>query len=254
MSQAHIWSSRARVKAAVALLLTFVAGYVDIVGYLALYQVFTANMTGNTVHFAHNIVFSNWPDAILAGSMIAAFLAGSIVGRAILEAGARSGIRRIASPMLLIEALLVAVAGLAPTGTPVPDIKIGCLAALAFAMGLQTAALTRIGPLTVHTTFVTGMLNKLAQLVSHYLFLAYDRMRGKQRAIEAERQTGRESLFMFSIWLAYFVGAIAGTRTETSLGLRALFIPAVLLGVAVAVDQVSPLSLREEREQMQPGD
>jgi uncharacterized membrane protein YoaK (UPF0700 family) len=254
MSQAHIWSSQARVKAAVALLLTFVAGYVDIVGYLALYQVFTANMTGNTVHFASNIVHSKWADAILAGSMIVTFVVGSILGRAIIEAGARRGIRRIASAALLLEGILVGVAGLAPSQMHVFDVKIGCLAALAFAMGLQTAALTRIGPLTVHTTFVTGMLNKLAQLVSHYLFLAYDRMRGKQRAIEAERQTRRESLFMFSIWLAYFVGAIAGTRGETTLGLRALFIPAVLLGIAVAVDQLSPLSLREEREQMQPGE
>jgi hypothetical protein len=29
-------------------------------------------------------------------------------------------------------------------------------------MGTQTATLTRIGPLTIHTTFVTGMLNKFA--------------------------------------------------------------------------------------------
>jgi len=160
MSQAHIWSSQARVKAAVALLLTFVAGYVDIVGYLALYQVFNANMAGNTVHFASNIVHSKWADAILAGSMIVTFVVGSILGRAIIEAGARRGIRRIASAALLIEAILIAVAGLAPSQMHVFHVKIGCLAALAFAMGLQTAALTRIGPLTVHTTFVTGMLNK----------------------------------------------------------------------------------------------
>jgi hypothetical protein len=35
-------------KSAIALLLTFAAGCVDIVGYLAIYQIFTANMTGAT--------------------------------------------------------------------------------------------------------------------------------------------------------------------------------------------------------------
>lgn len=253
MSQAQLWNSQDRIKAAVALMLTFVAGYVDIVSFLALYQVFTANMTGNTVHFASNLMQSKWADALLAGSVMLAFLAGSIVGRAIIEAGARNGIRRVASATLFTEALLVAFAGLAPFRTRIPGIEIGCLAALAFAMGLQTAALTRIGPLTIHTTFVTGMLNKLAQLVSHYLFLAYDRMRESASARDAQKQAGRQAVFIFSIWLAYFVGALVGTRTESSLGLRALFVPAVLLGAAVAVDQISPLSVREEREQMEAG-
>jgi hypothetical protein len=40
------------------------------------------------------------------------------------------------------------------------------LATLAAAMGIQTATLTGIGPLTAHTTFVTGMINKLAALES----------------------------------------------------------------------------------------
>ena len=253
MSQEDAASSLISMKAATALLLTFVAGYVDIVGYLALYQVFTANMTGNTVHFASNLVHSRWQDALLAGSMIPIFVVGSIVGRAIIEVGARNRIRRIASLTLSIEALLIGFVSLAPPHTNVPDIEIGCLAALAFAMGTQTAALTRIGPLTIHTTFVTGMLNKLAQLLSHSMFLAYDRLRGAKRLIDAQKKAHRQAFFMLSIWLAYFVGAIAGTSIEANFGLRSLVIPAVLLAIAVVVDQLSPLSIREEREQMEPG-
>ncbi len=253
MSREDAASSRISTKAAAALLLTFVAGYVDVVGYLALYQVFTANMTGNTVHFASNLVHSRWQDALLAGSMIPIFVAGSIVGRAIIEVGARNRIRRIASLTLSIEALLIGFASLAPPHTSVPDIEIGCLAALAFAMGIQTAALTRIGPLTIHTTFVTGMLNKLAQLLAHSIFLAYDRLRGEKRVIDAQKKTHRQALFIFSIWLTYFFGAIVGAKTEADFGLRTLLIPVVLLAIAILVDQVSPLSIREEREQVQPG-
>ena len=36
----HLW---------VALALTWIAGFVDMVGYLVLYRVFVANMTGNTI-------------------------------------------------------------------------------------------------------------------------------------------------------------------------------------------------------------
>ena len=253
MSQEDDASPRTRTKAAVALLLTFAAGYVDVVGYLGLYQVFTANMTGNTVHFAINLLHSHWRDAMLAGSMIPIFVAGSIVGRAIIEAGARNRIRRIASLTLSIEALLIGFASLAPPHTSAPDIEIGCLAALAFAMGIQTAALTRIGPLTIHTTFVTGMLNKLAQLVSHSMFLAYDRLRGEKRVIDAQLKVRRQALFIFSIWLTYLVGAIVGAMTEADFGLRSLLIPIVLLAIAILADQVSPLSIREEQEQMESG-
>jgi uncharacterized membrane protein YoaK (UPF0700 family) len=237
----------------VALLPTFAAGYVDVVGYLALYQVFTANMTGNTVHFADNLVHSRWQDALLAGSMIPIFVAGSVFGRAIIEVGARNQIRRIASLTLSIEALMIGFASIAPQQGRAPDIAIGCLAALAFAMGIQTATLTRLGPLTIHTTFVTGMLNKLAQLLAHSIFLAYDRLSGSSRAIDAQRTAGRQALFIFSMWMAYFAGAIAGAKMEADFGLRALLIPVVLLAIAVVLDQLSPLSIREEQEQMDPG-
>jgi uncharacterized membrane protein YoaK (UPF0700 family) len=120
-------------------------------------------MTGNTVQFASNLVRSNWADAFLAGSVILAFLAGSIVGRAIIEAGARNGFRRVASASLLTEALLLALAGL--------------------------ASVTRV--------------------------------------------------------------PLRGNRVPGGAGI--CFAPAVLLAAAVAVDQVSPLSLREEREQMEAG-
>jgi uncharacterized membrane protein YoaK (UPF0700 family) len=253
MPQEDAAGSRTSTKSAVALLLTFAAGYVDVVGYLALYQVFTANMTGNTVHFAINLLHSRWQDAMLAGSMILIFVAGSIIGRAIIEVGARNRIRRIASLTLAIEALLIGFASLAPPHTTVPDVEIGSLAALAFAMGIQTAALTRIGPLTIHTTFVTGMLNKLAQLISHSMFLAYDRLRGERRVPNAEKKVRRQAFFIFSIWLAYFVGAIVGTKTEGLFGLRALLIPIVLLAVAILADQVNPLSIREEQEQIESG-
>jgi hypothetical protein len=57
---------------------------------------------------------------------------------------------------------------------------------LAAAMGLQTATVTRVGLVTVHTRFVTVMINKLAQLPSQAVFLTYDLENG--RSVGAIRQ------------------------------------------------------------------
>jgi uncharacterized membrane protein YoaK (UPF0700 family) len=93
-------------KAAVALLLTFAAGCVDIVGYLTLDRVFTAHMTGETVHLAEDVLQQRWPDTAKPAVVVAAFLAGSAVGRTIIEIGSRNRVASIASATLLVEAAL----------------------------------------------------------------------------------------------------------------------------------------------------
>jgi Protein of unknown function (DUF1275) len=97
-----------RTKAGVALLLTFAAGCVDIVGFITLYHTFTAHMTGATVHLGQNLLDRKWLDAASAGCVVVAFLAGSVIGRAIIEIGSRKGVRSIASATLLLEAALIA--------------------------------------------------------------------------------------------------------------------------------------------------
>ena len=67
-----------RMKVVVALGLTFAAVDVDIIGYLALYPIFTAHMTGTTVHLASKLATRGWSDATIAGSVLAAFIGGSL--------------------------------------------------------------------------------------------------------------------------------------------------------------------------------
>ena len=42
-------------KLGIAFLLTCVGGYVDAVGYIALFQIFTANMSGNSIHIGFRL-------------------------------------------------------------------------------------------------------------------------------------------------------------------------------------------------------
>ena len=123
------------------------------------------------------------------------------------------------------------------------------------AMGLQTATVTRIGPLTIHTTFVTGMLNKLAQLAAQWIFLTHDLRHdgAKLNELRKERSlVGRRARLISGIWLFYLPGALSGTWASLHWQLRSLYRACVILLFSVLVDQVRPLALEEEREQVEP--
>src|SRR5690348_16730034 len=89
-------------------MLTYAAAFVDIVGFLSVYRLFTAHMTGTTVHLAENLVHGNWQMTSAAALVVGSFLCGSILGRLLIELGARARVRRIASGALTIEAVLLA--------------------------------------------------------------------------------------------------------------------------------------------------
>jgi uncharacterized membrane protein YoaK (UPF0700 family) len=255
-------TQRAAAKSVVVLLLTFTAGTVDVVGYINVYHLFAANMTGNTVHLGNNVAIGDWMEAAKAAAIISSFVAGSVVGRALIESGARRGVRRVASVTLVLEAVLITVfVWTSPlvldrsTPQPAPAVAIcGLLALLAAAMGLQTATLTRVGPLTIHTTFVTGMLNKFAQAVSQLLFWAHDEWRKGVQLRNLLRPLRRHpafrvAKFMAAIWFCYMAGALAGTFMNSRWSIRALYSAVLLLFLAAGVDQFRPLSLEEEKEQ-----
>lgn len=260
--QAIPQTPRVKEKSAVALLLTFAAGLVDVVGYLTLYHSFVAHMTGTTVHLGHQLVIGDWTQAAKAGTVIASFVSGSVVGRAIIELGVRCHKRKVATVSLVFEAALVlAVIETYPwllgrTNDQTLWKVCVLLAMLAGAMGLQTATLTRIGPLTVHTTFVTGMLNKLAQALSQWFFWIHDQH--KERAAlmlilrsSPQHTAFQNAVFMSAIWLSYIVGSVIGTFMDAQWRMAALYLPVLILLISAATDQARPLSIEEEKEQAQ---
>lgn len=253
---------RRRAKSAVALALTFSAGIVDIVAYITIYHLFVAHMTGSTVHLGNNLATGEWSEAARAGSTLLAFFLGSILGRAVIEVGLRLHKRTVASITLLAEAMLVlffirisryslGVPHEASNSTIMTCVLLSLLAA---AMGIQTATLTRIGPLTIHTTFVTGMLNKLAQAVSQWAFWLYDqhqrRVPLQQILLDSAHLPALQNAeLMFGIWSAYMIGSVAGTWMNSRWSTQALYVAVAILLVGVVVDRFQPLSVEEEKEQ-----
>lgn len=94
------------------------------------------------------------------------------------------------------------------------------LAGSAAAMGLQASALTRVGSLTVHTTFVTGMLNKLAQAILRILFHSYDVWRKRPGEHRKKRLAeAHTAMFLAGVWLCYLDGAARRRRALPGLAI-----------------------------------
>lgn len=237
-------------KIIAALVLTFVSGVVDIVGYLGIVHFFTAHLTGTTVQLGRGIVDRTRATVFSSLTVFGAFVAGSVLGRALIEAASRRSYRRVASFTLAIEALC-----LAAVGTPQAGLRANpysALALLAAAMGIQTATLTGIGPLTVHTTFVTGMVNKAAQLLSRIGFRVYDQWRSGPLDTDARNSQEKDAqmlALLVAVWVLYVGGAAAGTWAFLHWELRVLLFAVVLLGIVFVTDQFWPLSIQEEKEQ-----
>jgi uncharacterized membrane protein YoaK (UPF0700 family) len=238
-----------RSKIAVALLLTAAAGDIDVVGFIAFWHVFTAHMTGNAVHLGLSLAQGHWQDAAHAGWVIPVFLVGSVVGRCFVEFGVRHGWRRIASLLFLLEAAGITEVIWLSAAQHSSAAAWGALLLLSFIMGLQTAALTRVGPLTVHTTFVTGMLNSLGERFSHVVFWAMDALRSSGNRGLWHTRALRESAFLACVWLAYIAGACGGALLMAHWKVQALFFALAALFVAIVIDQITPLGIEEEKEQ-----
>jgi uncharacterized membrane protein YoaK (UPF0700 family) len=248
-------------KIGIALSLTWVGGFVDAVGYIALYQIFTANMSGNSVHVGMYLGQLDFSQLMRPACAISAYVTGIILTRIAVQVAARRQIQRIASFTLAAEALLLLLFARATPAMRLGELVdlhsptyFSLVALLAFAMGVQTATLTHIGPLTVYTTFVTGTLTKLAEAFTRALFWSYDRLRGAGRfadmvRLAPQQQDVRETAVLASTWICYLLGAAIGTIIKHRWELRALYLPVAVLIVFVLIDQFRPIDIQEERRQ-----
>jgi uncharacterized membrane protein YoaK (UPF0700 family) len=229
----------APVAAPIAVVLAWIAGLVDAVAFIVLLQLFVANMSGNSVHLGISLGQATWVDAVFRGVPILLFVVGVGAGAALIEVGARLRLRAPSAALFGIEAILLALCmlGEAPAlgDTMVlrdPNRGPYLLAALAAAaMGLQNAALRRAGGLTIHTTFVTGLLSTLAEEVVRGLFWLHDAARRRLPASgDAEGAVAlRRVRLLGAIWLGYVIGAAVGAYAQPRWSFGVFVVPIVIL-------------------------
>ena len=208
-----------------ARVLPLVAGFLDAVGFLALLRVFVAHMTGTTVVLGIGLGRGQWSVLLSSGLAIPFFLSGVLLGLEIDRRCDRRGYSRPLALQLGAEiALLSAFTVLGVTlfnDHPPQTATFGYIVLLFLAtcaMGIQTASLRKVGVLSVHTTFMTGMMTKAVEVADKIV-------------TEPERRRERLStmLFLVSVWFVYLAGAALGAFTLDRVDLWCLAIPVVVL-------------------------
>ncbi len=239
-----------------ALALTGAAGSVDGVGYIILFHIYTANMSGNSVTFGTNLAYQRWQLAFHAGLPIASFVGGLCLCTFLMELITRARWRIRLAVVLGLEAICLAaflVIGVKTLGWHYPgrrpDLRIFTVLTIlaALAMGVQNASLTHVGSLTVTTTHVTGSLLKFAEWVMRYLFWLYDHTLGRfpHRWRIAFRLSPRNDAFqaaalMSGMWVCYVVGALGGAIWLGKWGLSALLGPLGIVSLFILLDIIWP--------------
>lgn len=207
--------------------LGLVAGYVDTAGFVALFGLFTAHVTGNFVLIGTEIARHTGGHVLLLKFLaIPAFAAGVVAARLLDFRCARLA-HNPARPLLLMQLVLLTgfmVAGLA--ASPIDDARaplvLLCGMLGAAGMGVHNAAgkleFARLAPTTVMTGNVTGILID-----------ATDMATGRATGAVRER-------FVKFFWpvLAFAIGCVAGGTAYVWIGFWCL-LPALLLLAWLAV-------------------
>jgi uncharacterized membrane protein YoaK (UPF0700 family) len=225
-------TSPATVRDAMLVVLSLAAGCVDAVGYLGLGQIFVANMTGNTVLLGLALGQAKGQAALRAAVALAGFVVGVAVGAVIVGPGRERFAWSPAVTAALAFELVVLVAfavGWLLTETEPAGLAVYPLIVLAsLAMGVQSAAVRRLGIPGVATTYITGTLTDLTEGAIARLRPAVSAAVSDDDSSEQTKPSARGIVLPADVWLAYGAGAV-------TVGLIAVRWPSGMLTVPIAV-------------------
>ncbi|HYD86983.1 MAG TPA: DUF1275 family protein [Vitreimonas sp.] len=199
-----------------------VAGFVDAIAFVQLGGFFVSFMSGNSTRLGVGLAGA-LPQAALAASLIAAFVAGVVLGAFINRNADERGGPRV---LVAVAALLALAAALASL-----DAEALAIALLAVAMGAENAVFHRDGEVSIGVTYMTGTLVKLGQ-----------RLAAALRGGEAWAW-----LPYFLLWLGLALGAACGAAAFSQLGLDSIWIAAAAAALlAVVMGRVVRMSPRSD--------
>lgn len=211
----------------IASLLSFVAGAVNVVGFIAL-SVFTTNITGHFANFVDEVFNLRWYQSFLFFLYIQFFLFGAFVSNTLVEIIDRRNSKNIFILPVALE--VVILAAIALSGLSIVRAAPNVIAfALLFTMGLQNALVTRISNAIVRTTHLTGIFTDLGIELSQLFF--YKETDQRQRLISNINLRMRIITF-------FFLGGVSGGLLYTNMQFRALLIPAVILLIGISFDSL----------------
>jgi len=161
----------------VASLLSFVAGIVNVAGFLSV-QKLTTNVTGHFAFFIDEIFKFNFIQGLVIFLFVLFFLLGSFVSNFIVELILRKNEQYVFVVPVIIEIFILSVIALAGRQIMTYDANIIAYSLL-FAMGLQNSLVTRISNSVVRTTHLTGLFTDLGIELSQLFFYTSTEQKNK---------------------------------------------------------------------------
>ncbi len=211
----------------IASLLSFVAGLVNVAGFLAVMRL-TTNVTGHFAFFVDEVFKLNFLEAFVYFLYIFFFFLGSFVSSFLVEFISRRDEKFIYVIPAIIESVIlfaVAVFGKLLIARN-PDL-LAC--SLLFAMGLQNSLVTGISRSAVRTTHLTGLFTDLGIELSQLFFY---------RQQEQRKRLALSIRLRLTIISFFFLGGITGGVFYSSLQLYVLAIAGAVLLAGIAWDSV----------------
>ena len=211
----------------IASLLSFVAGIVNVAGFLAV-QRLTTNVTGHFAFFVDEIFKLNFWQGFVYFLYIFFFFLGSFVSNFLIEIISRKDDQYVYVVPALIECLILFAIGFWGQDLIIksPDTIAFCLL---FAMGLQNSLVTTISSASVRTTHLTGLFTDLGIELSQLFF--YKEKEQKDKLISSIKL--RLTIISF-----FFIGGIVGGILYSKVGLHSLIFAATTLVLGLIYDNI----------------
>lgn len=209
--------------------LAFVGGYGDAVGFV-LAKTFAGHVTGNLVLGAIALANRDWRGAFARFVAVACFLIGILLSGLISRFLATWPPSRQLSTAIGIELLLFVIAYFALASHVAVGLE-SFVVSMCLALGLQNGAFQRTGGISVHTTYLTGLITGLIATQANTYF---------SHIVQPTQTTaGPKSRVLYGIWLAFVVGAGVGAEMVFAYGAIALMGAAALLVGIIARNLLS---------------
>jgi uncharacterized membrane protein YoaK (UPF0700 family) len=208
--------------------LAFVGGYGDAASFV-LAKTFTGHVTGNLVLAAIAVAAHDWRATLGPLSAIVTFLIGIFLSQLIVRPLKAWSSWPLLPTIMGIELILIVTASFALSTGLAYGVGIFVIL-LSLALGIQNGAFRRIGGISVHTTYLTGMITSLISTEAEQY--ASEEVPHDVRAHDPKIE------LLCGIWIAFLLGAGAGAAM--SFHFKALG----MLGAALLL---IPLALREVR-------
>lgn len=223
----------------IATVLSFVAGIVNVTGFLEFKQL-TTNVTGHFALFIYDVAnFKVWNGTIYL-LYIFSFLFGSFLSSFLIEKYKQNKKLNVFALPTIIEFLTLISIPIFYNLYQIeyPDIIV---CTLLFAMGLQNSFVTKISDAIVRTTHLTGLFTDLGIELSQLFFpKSYPNKKKIKETI---------MLRVFIISFFFFGGLFGGfLYSKVELRLNTLIIPAIILIISLLFDDFRFSLLRAKRK------